>query len=143
VLVLSSVGVVLPCGRLLCTVHDHYSWVGDHRRSWVGHCGLWMGVVVVHGGLSWLWMGHRCGLWALTIRGGGRRLHALSPSIGGGVVVVCGGSYSSVGVVTSWQGVFCHPRDGGVGRSPLLSLSCVVVSRCRPSFSLFVCWLVR
>jgi hypothetical protein len=65
-------GVVLLCGGSSCSVRDRYSWVGDRRRPWVGHCRLWMGVVVVRGGSLWSWMGHCCGPWALIVRVVGR-----------------------------------------------------------------------
>jgi hypothetical protein len=42
-----------PLVRVVALVRDRYSWVGDRRRPWVGHCRLWMGVVVVHGGSLW------------------------------------------------------------------------------------------
>jgi hypothetical protein len=91
------------CRFSLVCVGAFCRWVGDRRRPWVGHCRLWMGVVVVRGGHR----GHGWGIvvvrgrssfgWGVVVEQGGRRLHARSPSIGGGVVVVRVVSSLSIG----------------------------------------------
>jgi hypothetical protein len=91
------------CRFSLACVGAVCRWVGDRRRPWVGHCRLWMGVVVVRGGRR----GHGWGIvvvrgrssfgWGVVVEQGGRRLHARSPSIGGGVVVVRVVSSLSIG----------------------------------------------
>jgi hypothetical protein len=63
-------GVVLFLGWWSCSVHDRYSWVGDHRCPWVGHRRPWMGVVEgvegrEEGGRKWR------GGWGIVVRGWG------------------------------------------------------------------------
>jgi hypothetical protein len=69
-------GVVLLCGGWSCSVCD--------RHSWVGHCCLWMGVIVVRGvvvvvnGASvWSMGAHRLG-WGVIVS-----VHDRHPSVGG------------------------------------------------------------